>query len=151
MGNIDKIEDEFIRYNHEQKALKLAFKKLKTKINEKMLKAVRGFCEDGKNWSLLLGRKHCALILLVVEGSLVRFLEFETIDSISKLKLWGMPICVSMEDDYRIEIIRNFDAGADEWDLCLTSDPDCGLGKSPLVNMEDLINDLPDSMKFKKV
>jgi hypothetical protein len=155
-GSMDEIEDSFIKYNYELKALKLAFRKLKTKINEKMLEAARNFCRGGESQILLLGRRHCALLLLIVERLLDQFPElevgnFDSITNVLELKLWGMPIYVSMQDDYRIEIIYNLGEAEDEGNLWLRSDSEKGLGKESLVNMEALIKDLPDHMKLKKV
>ena len=156
---INKDEDAFIKYNHENKALKLAYKELKTAINEKLLVAHRKlFRHKHINRALLLGRRHCALLFMFMEGQgspdyeidISTFNPFDT--DISELKLWGMPIYVSMEDDYKIEIIGNLGSLDGEEDLHLMEDPDkTGLQKEPLINVDELINNLPDNMKIKRI
>jgi hypothetical protein len=155
--NTNKDDDAFIRYNHENKALKLVYKELKIAINEKLLMARRKFFRYKYiNKALLLGRKHCALLLMFMEGEGlpdydVDINNFNYIDTdISELKLWGMSIYVSMEDDYKIEIIGNLGSLDGENDLYLRED----LNKNALqtlVNIDELVNNLPDSMKIKKV
>ena len=150
------VNDAFIKYNHENKALKFAYKKLKKEINKKIVLLTRNkFGWDNySNKSILLGRRHCALFLMAMEKSLddIDIENFNHLDdAVSELKLWGMPIYVSIEDPYKVEIICNLGSLDEDHGLYIKDDPDQSLGKKPLIDMEDLINDLPDHMKIKKV
>ena len=118
----NKIDDKFIDYNNELKALKFAFKKLITEISRELLRATRNFNSDGVK-SLLLGRRHLELILMSMEKGFADIVDVTD----SGLLLWGLTVYISIEDPYRIEIII-----------------------SSKVNVQELIDDLPDTMKFKR-
>lgn len=155
-NKVDKDSDAFIEYNHKMKAIKLAYKKLTMEINKESLKAKRNF-PDSK-LTLLLGRKHCALFFMAMGRSLdsvdIGEIDVSGVDpfntDVSDLELWGMSIYVSMEDDYKIEIIRNLGGINDESDLHFSDEPWIGLSRAPLIDIEGLINDLPDNMKIKR-
>ena len=156
-----EVTDSFIKYNHENKALKLAYKKLKNEISEKLLEAHRKFFRHKHiNRALLLGRKHCALLFMFMEGEGqpdydVNIEDINFVDtSISEIKLWGMSIYVSIEDDYKIEIIGNLGSLDGEGDLHTEEDEPNDVGlywKKPLINIDELIDNLPDNMKIKRI
>jgi hypothetical protein len=87
-----EVDDKFIEYNNELKALKFAFKKLKMEINEKLVWANRNFLSTTTKL-LLLGRRHCELISMSMEKGLADDIEVEVFDFVSldtpKLSLWG--------------------------------------------------------------
>jgi hypothetical protein len=149
----NEVGDKFIEHNNELKALKFAFKKLKTEINEKMTWANRNFFSTTTKL-LLLGRRHCELISMSIERGLANDIEVEVFDFANldtpKLSLWGMPIYVSMMEPYKIEIIVGSENIVEDT-LSVIGDEDYGLGKKPLIDINVLINDLPDTMKFKRV
>jgi len=147
----EEVSDNFIRHNNEIKALKLAYQDLKTKINKELVKARRtDFKYVSVRQALLLGKKHCALLVELMERSLSELddSEFDPFnDEKSHLKLWGLPIYVSMEDDERVEIISSF-GNLDHVDYITEG----GLfGGKSLVDMDVLISKLPDNKKFKRV
>lgn len=138
-------KDPFIEYNNELKALKFAYKKLMSEINKELLKATRNFNSGGKKL-LLLGRRHMELLLMCAEKGLADVVDIAD----SGTQVWGLSVYVSIEDPYRIEIIIGSE-NIEEGFLYVRSDTDQGLGKKPLINVQELINDLPDSMKLKRV
>ena len=155
-NGINEVNNTFIKDNHEKIALKFAYKKLRTEINKKLLESNRKIFRNRYiNTALLLGRKHCALIFRVMNKSLdndnpIDIENFNPFDiKNSEFKLWGMTIWISKEDDYKIEIIASLgslDIGAD-----FILEKDFDEDSKPLVDMEKLIDDLPDSMKIKKI
>jgi hypothetical protein len=54
-----------------------------------------------------------------------------------------------MAESYKIEIIVGSENIVEDT-LSVIDDEDYGLGKKPLIDINVLIGDLPDSMKFKK-
>ena len=149
----EEISDNFIRHNNEIKALKLAYQELKTKINNELVKARR---EDphyvSARQAVLLGRKHCALLVRLLEEPLsdcdFDVSDFDPYDDKkSQLKMWSLPIYISMEDDEMVKIISLF-GSLDHVDYMAGRG---FFGEKPLVDMDALIEKLPDNKKFKRV
>ena len=138
-SNKEMARESIIELNNEKRALKYAYKKLTSKISEKILKAKREF-DSSDSLSILLGKKYCALLVQSVtnpfNGIEVDLDNYSVFDNkISELKLWGFLIHMSKKDDYTIEIIASLGS--------------IDFSTPGGIDMNELINDLPDNLRMK--
>lgn len=145
------MEDKFIRENNEKKALKLAFKELRKKINVEITKGSRTFGRNCKKF-LVLGKNHAHLLYEMMGRGIDEDgdLDISDLDMFnyvtSELKFFDVSIYVTPEDDV-VMVVASL---GNLFDSAFMN-PFCKQSNKFHLDLGALIDELPNSAKFKKV
>jgi len=141
--NINKKVKEEAEAYLERKAVTHAYSKLRSKINKKLVMAKKKYICNRLDTKLLLVLGYNVFNLLL-EYSLGRKLSNEYYDEsdIDNMQIWGLPILVSCNKD----IIDVVCTARGIFEGFIPNKNEFGLS---LVDMEKLINDLPEDGKRK--
>jgi len=145
------MKDKFIKENNEKKALKLAFKNLRKKINVEITKGSRTFGRNCKNF-LVLGQNHAHLLYEMIGRGLgddedLNISDLDMFDyTTSELKFYDVPIYVTPEEDV-IVVVASLGNLFDSTFM----NPFCKESNKFHLDIDALIDELPDSAKFKKI
>lgn len=145
------MEDKFIRENNEKKALKLAFKELRKKINVEITKGSRTFGRNCKKF-LVLSKNHALLLYEILGRGLDYSEDLDITDldmfdyTTSEIKLFGVPVYVSSEDDIIMVVasLGNLFDGVFMNPFCKSSNKFC-------LDINALIDKLPEGDRLKEV